>query len=76
MEDLTEPFKAKIAKMNRQISIYQEAIEYYANPLSPVDGGEVARRAILNLSNPHYKYNRLKDFVFRPIFNYEDESYE
>lgn len=62
-----DPIRLENLKLKRKNSIYQEAVEYYADPLNPYDGGEKARQAIKNLSNPNYKFNRLKDFVFNPL---------
>lgn len=72
--------KALINKLNRRLDIYREVVERYADPLVPYDNGEFARTAIANLNNPNYRYNRLKDFVFKPIWSEYDsgnkEDYE
>lgn len=56
-------------KLKRRNKIYQEVAEHYANPLTPWDGGEFARRAILNVSNPNYRFSRIKDFMCSPLFS-------
>jgi hypothetical protein len=80
MEDLkiaNELLKLEIIKLTHKNKVYQEVVEYYANPLNKYDKGLIARQAFINLSNPKYKYNRINDLIVNPIAGFlGDEDYE
>ena len=80
MEDLkitNELLRLEIIQLTHKNKVYQEVVEYYANPLNNYDQGLIARKAFINLSNPKYKYNRLNDFEVNPISGFlGDEDYE
>jgi len=80
MEDLkiaNELLKSEIIQLTHKNKVYQEVVEYYANPLNKYDKGIIARNAFKNLTIKNYKYNRINDLVFNPIATYSgSDDYE
>jgi hypothetical protein len=80
MEDLkiaNELLKSEIIQLTHKNKVYQEVVEYYANPLNKYDQGVIARKAFKNLTIKNYKYNRINDLMFNPIATYSgSDDYE